>query len=108
MTSAASIYLCARYEAGATIEALAEETGLSYRRVRETLLAFGTVLRSPMVRVPQCPPGMVNMYECGASIRAVATRYDLTYSQARNMLRHSGVTLRPPGRQAAGRPNRGC
>jgi hypothetical protein len=107
MISAASIYLCKRYEAGATIEALAEETGLSYRRVRETLLVFGITLRPPMIPVPQCPPGMVNLYVCGASIRAVATRYDLTYNQARNMLRHAGVKLRPPGQQAAGHPNQG-
>jgi uncharacterized protein (DUF433 family) len=78
------------YAAGATIEDLAAQSGLSYRRVRETLIALGVTIRPPMRRVPPCPPGLVTTYEQGASIRQVASKYDLTYSQTRNMLRHAG------------------
>jgi DNA-binding transcriptional ArsR family regulator len=90
-------HLAGSYEAGATIEVLAKESGLSYRHVRTTLIATGVTLRPPRIQVPSCPPGMVNMYQHGASIRAVATRYEVSYSQARNMLLQAGVTLRPPG-----------
>lgn len=89
--------LCRRYAEGATIEGMAEETGLSYRRVRETLLTFGMVLRPPMIQVPPCPPGMVNAYKHGVSIRQLAARYGHSYNQTRNMLLHEGVRLRRRG-----------
>jgi DNA-binding transcriptional ArsR family regulator/lambda repressor-like predicted transcriptional regulator len=89
--------LAGSYEAGATIEALAKESGLSYRATRTALIAARVTLRPPKIQVPSCPPGLVNMYQHGASIRAVATRYELSYNQTRNMLLQASVTLRPPG-----------
>jgi hypothetical protein len=97
MTPENAVYLIASYEAGATIEALVEETGVSYRRVRETLLAFGVTLRPPMILVPPLPPGMVARYRNGASIRQLGVIYGHSYSQTRNMLRNAGVALRPRG-----------
>ncbi|WP_284745087.1 helix-turn-helix domain-containing protein [Amycolatopsis sp. RTGN1] len=97
MTPEDSALLRDWYTAGATIEDLAAQSGLSYRRVRETLMALGVPIRPPMRRVPPCPPGLATTYEQGASIRQVASKYDLTYSQTRNMLRHAGVTLRGQG-----------
>jgi DNA-binding MarR family transcriptional regulator/lambda repressor-like predicted transcriptional regulator len=91
-------YLTGRYKSGATIEALADETGLSYRRTRTTLIDAGVTPRPPRIRVPPCPPGMVNLYKSGATIRELANRYGHSYNQTRNMLLHAGVTLRPPGR----------
>lgn len=95
------------YAAGATIEDPAAQSGLSYRRVRETLIALGVTIRPAMRRVPPCPPGLATTYEQGASIRQVAGKYDLTYSQARNMLRHAGVALRGRGQPSSRVARRG-
>jgi lambda repressor-like predicted transcriptional regulator len=97
MTLEDVVDLCCQYEEGVTIEALASETGLSYRRVRTTLIASGVRLRPPMIPVPPCPPGMVELYANGSSIRTLARRFDRSYNQTRNMLLYAGVTLRPRG-----------
>ncbi|MFB9687721.1 hypothetical protein [Amycolatopsis plumensis] len=54
--------LCFRYADGATIQEIVAATGLNYRQVRETLLAFGVTLRAPKPRMPPAPPGMVDAY----------------------------------------------
>lgn len=102
MTRGDAADLRLRYEAGATPEQLAADTGHSHRCVRETLLAAGTTLRPARRRVPPCPPGMVAMHENGATIRQVVQRYGLSYGRARNMLLHAGVVLRPQGQARAG------
>lgn len=91
-------YLCGRYvRQGATIEELAAETGLSYRRIRETLLAFRVTLRPPRIPLPPTPPGLVAAYQDGRSIRQLATRYRMSYNQTRNVLLGEGVELRARG-----------
>ncbi|RSN26485.1 hypothetical protein DMC63_01215 [Streptomyces sp. WAC 05977] len=90
--------LAAAYVAGATLEGLAAEHGVSYRFVRDSVLAAGVTLRPPKILIPECPPGMVEMYERGASIRQLRARFGNSYDQTRRMLRQAGVTLRGRGR----------
>ncbi|WP_235783766.1 helix-turn-helix domain-containing protein [Amycolatopsis orientalis] len=90
--------LVRRYREGATIEGLAEDLGMSYRRVRTTLLEAGVVLRPAKVQRPPTPPGLVNAYLSGRNIRQLAEAYGMSYSQARRILLAEGVALRPRGR----------
>ncbi|ANN16267.1 hypothetical protein SD37_11825 [Amycolatopsis orientalis] len=90
--------LVTAYEAGATIEALAEVHDVTYRAVRDRLLAAGVTLRPAKILIPPCPEGMVNLYEHGASIRQVGAKFGHSYNQTRRMLLAAGVTLRPHGR----------
>ncbi|MFD6066700.1 helix-turn-helix domain-containing protein [Amycolatopsis lurida] len=89
--------LAAAYEAGATLEKLAAERGLSYRCVRDSVLAAGVTLRPPKILIPECPPGMVEQYNRGASIRQLSAHFGHRYNQTRRMLLQAGVTLRPRG-----------
>jgi DNA-binding transcriptional ArsR family regulator len=106
LTPEAVSHLVDQYESGATIEAIAKETGYSYRRTRTSLIEAGVNLRPPRIQVPPCPPGFVNLYQNGASIRMVSSRYGVSYNQARNMLLQAGVTLRPPGQSSKQRRHR--
>ncbi|MFD6068625.1 helix-turn-helix domain-containing protein [Amycolatopsis lurida] len=87
----------AAYQAGSTIERIAEDSGLSYRFVRNGLLAAGVTLRPRKRAVAPCPPGMISAYERGASIRQLAAKYGHSYNVTRTMLLNDGVTLRSRG-----------
>lgn len=90
--------LVRRYLEGGTIEGLAEDLGMSYRKVRTALLDAGVTLRPAKVQRPPTPPGLVNAYLSGRNIRQLAETYGLSYSQVRRILLAEGVTLRPRGR----------
>ncbi|MGW4131745.1 helix-turn-helix domain-containing protein [Amycolatopsis japonica] len=90
--------LVRRYREGETIEGIAENLGVSYRKVRTTLLEAGVTLRPPKVRLPPTPPGLVHAYLSGRNIRQLAETYGMTYSQTRRILLAEGVILRPRGR----------
>ncbi|MEU8411937.1 hypothetical protein AB0C24_04075 [Amycolatopsis japonica] len=90
--------LVRRYHEGETIEGLAEDLGVSYRKVRTTLLKAGAALRPQKVRLPPTPPGLVHAYLSGRNIRQLAETYGMTYSQTRRILLAEGVVLRPRGR----------
>ncbi|GAB3149695.1 hypothetical protein GCM10027258_46580 [Amycolatopsis stemonae] len=91
------IDLVKRYSDGETIESLAAELPLSYRKVRTTLIDAGVALRPPKIRLPATPPGLVNAYEHGQTIRQVAATYGMSYNQTRNILLAEGVQLRSRG-----------
>ncbi|MFC9253049.1 helix-turn-helix domain-containing protein [Amycolatopsis thailandensis] len=95
---ASAAELVRRYNDGATIEGLSEELGMSYRKVRTTLLEAGVVLRPARIQLPPTPPGLVNAYLAGRNIRQLAEIYDMSYSQTRRILLAEGVALRPRGR----------
>ncbi|WP_410665514.1 helix-turn-helix domain-containing protein [Amycolatopsis sp. lyj-84] len=87
------------YNDGATIHSLAQRYGLSYQKVRTTLLAAAVTFRPPKIQLPPTPPGLVNAYLSGRSIRQLADIHGMSYNQTRRILLAEGVTLRPRGRQ---------
>lgn len=89
----------ARYEANATIQDLCDETGESYRQVREALIGAGTVLRKPMPRTPSAPPGMVEAYVIlRQPLETVGKPWGIGRDKAKRMLREAGVPIRERGR----------
>jgi len=89
------------YEQGASILALVEHYGLTYRAVRTALLREGVVLRSAGRReTPPSPAGLVEAYLRGDTIRVVAKNFGLSFGMVRRMLLGSGVQLREPGRRS--------
>jgi hypothetical protein len=92
------VELIRRYNAGETMEHLASQYPLSYRKVRDVLIRAGVTIR-PRRRVllPPTPPGMVNAYNAGRTIRQLGATHGLTYNQTRGILLAEGVQLRPRG-----------
>jgi Mor family transcriptional regulator len=92
------------YEAGATVEELAERHGCSVTTVRAVLEEQGVTLRP---RGPRSPlegreASLAADYEAGATIRELASRYGANQRTIRKVLSECGVTMRPPGRKPTG------
>jgi predicted transcriptional regulator len=89
------------YEAGATVEELAELHGCSVITVRMVLDGEGVTLRA---RGPRSPlegreAELAADYEAGATVRDLAERYGANQRTIRKVLAEWGVTMRPPGRK---------
>lgn len=94
----------AAYEAGATVEALAERHGCSTPVIRSVLEAQG-VARRP--RGPRSPlegveDDVVADYRAGATVRQLVDAYGADQRTIRKVLAERGVAMRPPGRRAGG------
>jgi transposase-like protein len=96
--------LVASYEAGATVEELAEQHGCSVTTIRSVLGDAGVTLRS---RGPRSPlegreAELAAAYEGGATVRDLAARFEANQRTIRKVLAERGVAMRPPGRKPAG------
>lgn len=88
-----------RYNDGETMEKLAAQYPLSYRKVREVLIRAGVTFRPQKVLLPPTPPGLVNAYLDGRTIQQLATTHGRSYNQTRRILLAEGVQLRRRGRR---------
>lgn len=95
--------LAAAYEAGATVEELAEAHGCSVTTVREVLASAGVTLRPRGPRSPLAgrEEAVVAGYEAGATVRDLVERYGANQRTIRKVLADAGVTMRPPGPRPA-------
>jgi Mor family transcriptional regulator len=89
------------YEAGATVEDLAERHGCSVTTIRSVLGDAGVALRA---RGPRSPlegreADLAAEYEGGATVRDLAARYGANQRTIRKVLAERGVAMRPPGRK---------
>ncbi|MCU1375756.1 MAG: hypothetical protein JWO68_3042, partial [Actinomycetia bacterium] len=89
------------YEAGATVEELAEAQGCSVTTVRAVLEGEGVALRA---RGPRSPldgreAELAADYEGGATVRDLVERYGANQRTIRKALADRGVAMRPPGRK---------
>jgi uncharacterized protein (DUF433 family) len=91
--------LIERYNDGETMEKLAAQYPLSYRKVRDVLIRAGVTIRPQKVLLPPTPPGLVNAYHDGRTIQQLATTYGMSYNQTRRILLAEGVQLRRRGRR---------
>ncbi|WP_329060569.1 helix-turn-helix domain-containing protein [Amycolatopsis sp. NBC_01480] len=89
--------LVQRYSDGETMESLAEQYPLSYRKVRELLHRAGVTIRPQKILLPQTPPGLVNAYHHGGTIQQLADTHGMSYNQTRRILLAEGVRLRRRG-----------
>ena len=92
--------LVGAYEAGATVEELAERHGCSVTTVRAVLAGEGVELRS---RGPRSPlegreAEVAAAYEAGGTVRELAERFGANQRTIRKVLATSGVAMRRPGR----------
>jgi Mor family transcriptional regulator len=93
--------LVAAYEAGATVEELAERHDCSVTTIRSVLGDAGVALRA---RGPRSPlegreAELAADYEGGATVRGLAARYGANQRTIRKVLADRGVAMRPPGRK---------
>lgn len=89
--------LARRYEGGASIAALVQQTGMDKRVIRGLLVKAGLVLP---VRSPVTPDGaekVVARYKAGESIRMLVAGIGYSYGTIRTILQASGTQLRPRG-----------
>lgn len=92
--------LAARYEAGMTIQQIADATRRSYSGVHKLLTEGGVVFRTSSSTVPrEVVREVVRRYEAGDSIRAIAAVTGRPYTTVRNVLVAQRVQLRPRGNQ---------
>lgn len=89
------------YEAGATVEELAERHGCSVTTVRAVLAGERVELRA---RGPRSPlegreSEVAAAYETGATVRELAARFGANQRTIRKALATGGVAMRPPGRR---------
>lgn len=92
--------LVAAYEAGATVEELAERHGCSVTTVRAVLAGEGVELRA---RGPRSPlegreAEVAAAYEAGGTVRELAERFGANQRTIRKVLASAGVVMRRPGR----------
>jgi len=110
-----------RYEAGATVETLAEEEGLSARTVRRRLTEAATILRSAQ-ESRRLAAGATNVrsrqrlatdlrrrYEAGEGVPALAAAYGKSPSTVYRLLHAADTVMRPqhhhgPGERKARPP----
>ena len=91
--------LIQRYTDGETMEQLAAQYPLSYRKVRDVLLRAGVTIRPQKVLLPPTAPGLVNAYLDGRTIQQLADIHGRSYNQTSRILLAEGVTLRRRGRR---------
>jgi hypothetical protein len=96
--------LGARYRAGASIRALAADTGIDRRAIRELLAGAGVVLRARPPSSADRIDWLVGQYQAGATLRGLAATLDCSHSTVRRWLLRAGVVLRPPAGGQANRP----
>lgn len=105
----------ARYEAGETIHALAEDTGLSYGTVHTVLEAEGVTFE-PRGAAPAAQTAkqrrvraaerrqalaaeLLAAYDKGATIEDLAAQHERSYGWAHGLLREAGTVMRARGPQ---------
>jgi Mor family transcriptional regulator len=93
--------LVAAYEAGRTVEELADAHDCSVTTIRAVLEGEGVTLRA---RGPRSPlegreAELAADYEGGATVRELANRYGANQRTIRKVLADRGVAMRPPGRK---------
>jgi transposase-like protein len=87
--------LVAQYQAGGSLESVAEAHGISTSSARRLLLRQGVTLRLPRISTD-----MVNraaeLYESGLGVLAIANELGVAKSSLLRAMKKAGVQLRPP------------
>lgn len=93
--------VAADYEAGATVEDLAERHGCSTTSIRSILRTAGVEARRPGPRSPLegREAEVAADYERGATVRGLAEAYGANGRTIRKVLAEQGVTMRARGRR---------
>jgi lambda repressor-like predicted transcriptional regulator len=86
--------LARRYHGGASIAALARQTGIDRRAIRRLLVSAGVSLPDRGARPDGMADTLIQRYNQGASIRSLAALAGCSYSTVRTLLLDEGVTLR--------------
>ncbi|WP_214107274.1 helix-turn-helix domain-containing protein [Acrocarpospora catenulata] len=99
--------LADRYRSGKSVRKIAQDVGLSWRKVRAALDREGVVMRRqssvPWLMVKVDVDELIRRYESGATLSELAKENGRDPSVVRNRLHDAGVTLRVPLKPLAGR-----